>query len=144
MVQREWSKIRAMETHSVIFTWKKKWKFSVPLIIVNDIIELKSSTKFLGVTLNSKLTWNRHITNQCKKAKSILMQCRKVVGPTWVFTPKTMKWIYTAVVRPSLLYGAVIWINGLKTNRTSLPEQCSASSQHFDLGSSTVFTRQRS
>ena len=26
-----------------------------------------------------------------------------------------MKWIYTAVVRPSLSYGAVIWINGLKT-----------------------------
>ena len=28
-----------------------------------------------------------------------------------------MKWIYTAVVRPSLSYGAVIWINGLKTKQ---------------------------
>ena len=65
----------------------------------------------------SKLTWNEHITNQCKKAKGILMQCRKAVGPTWGFTPKTMKWIYTAVVRPSLSYGAVIWINGLKTKK---------------------------
>ena len=45
------------------------------------------------------------------------MQCRKAVGPTWGFTPKTMKWIYTAVVRPSLSYGAVIWINGLKTKK---------------------------
>ena len=51
------------------------------------------------------------------KAKGILMQCRKAVGPTWGFTPKTMKWIYTAVVRPSLSYGAVIWINGLKTKK---------------------------
>ena len=80
-----------------MFTWKRKWKFSVPLKIDNDIIEMKSSTRFLGVTLDSKLTWNE----QCKKAKGILMQCRKAVGPTWGLTPKTMKWIYTAVVRPS-------------------------------------------
>ena len=46
---------------------------------------MKSSTKFLGVILDSKLTWNDHITNQCKKAKGILMQCRKAVGPTWGF-----------------------------------------------------------
>ena len=100
-----------------MFTWKRKWKFSVPLKIDNDLIEMKSSTKFLGVTLDSKLTCNDHITNQCKKAKGILMQCRKAVGPTWGFIPKTMKWIYTAVVRPSLSYGAVIWINGLKTKK---------------------------
>ena len=110
-------KIGALKTHSVMFTWKRKWKFSVPLKIGNDIIEMKSSTRFLGVTLDSKLTWNEHIINQCKKAKGILMQCRKAVGPTWGFTPKTMKWIYTAVVRPSLSYGAVIWINGLKTKQ---------------------------
>ena len=98
-----------------MFTWKRKWKFSVPLKYDNDIIEMKSSTKFLGVTLDSKLTRNEQITNQCNKAKGILMQCRKAVGPTWGFTPKTMKYNYTAVVRPSLSYGAVIWINGLKT-----------------------------
>ena len=101
-------KISALKTHSVMFTWKRKWKFSVPLKFDNDIMEMKSSTRFLGVTLDSKLTWNEHIINQCKKAKGILMQCRKAVGPTWGFTPKTMKWIYTAVVRPSLSYGAVI------------------------------------
>ena len=94
-------KISALKTHSVMFTWKRKWRFSVPLKIGNDIVEMKSSTRFLGVTLDSKLTWNEHIINQCKKAKGILMQCRKAVGPTWGFTPKTMKWIYTAVVRPT-------------------------------------------
>ena len=100
-----------------MFTWKRKWKFSVPAKIDNDIIEMKSSTKLLCVTLDSKLTWNEHITKQFKKAKGILMQCRKAVAPTWGFTPKTMKWIYTAVVRPSLSSGAVIWINGLKTKK---------------------------
>ena len=81
-------KISALKTHSVMFTWKRKWKFSVPLKIDNDIIEMKSSTRFLGVTLDSKLAWNEHIINQCKKAKGILMQCRKAVGPTWGFTQR--------------------------------------------------------
>ena len=77
----EWCKenglrISALKTHSVKLTWKRKYKFFVPLKIDNSIIEMKSSTKFLGVILDSKLTWNEHITNQCKKAKGILMQCR--------------------------------------------------------------------
>ena len=81
-------RISAMKTHSVMFTWKRKWKFSELLKIDNDIIEMKSSTKFLGVTLDGKPIWNAHIINQCKMAKGILMQCRKAVGPTWGFTPK--------------------------------------------------------
>ena len=63
-------KISALKTHSVMFTWTRKWKFSVPLKIDNNIIEMKSSTRFLGVTLDSKLTWNEHIINQCEKAKA--------------------------------------------------------------------------
>ena len=83
---------------------------------------MKSSTKFLGVTLDSMLLWNEHIEKQCKKAKGILMQCRRAIGPTWGFTPKTMKWIYTAVVRLILTYAATIWLNGLykKSNLTLL------------------------
>ena len=41
------------------------------------------------------------------------MMCKTALGPTWGFTPATMKWIYTAIVRPMLAYGAAIWINGL-------------------------------
>ena len=110
-------KISALKTHAVMFTWKRKWNFSKPLTVDNNEIEMKTSTKFLGVTLDSKLNWNEHISKQCKKTKGILMQCRKAVGPTWGFTPKTMKWIYTAIARPSLTYGAVVWINGLKTKQ---------------------------
>ena len=60
-----------------------------------------------------KLSWNEPIEQKCKKAKGILVQCRRAIGPGWGFTPKTMKWIYTAVVRPNLTYAAMTWINGL-------------------------------
>ena len=105
--------ISALKTHSVMFTWKRKWNFTNPLKVDSNDIEMRTSTKFLGVHLDSKLSWNVHIEALCKKAKGILMQCRKTVGPTWGFTPHTIKWIYNAIVRPSLSYGAVVWINGL-------------------------------
>ena len=115
-------KLSTLKTHTVMFTWRRKWEFSEPLTVNGTEISMRNSTKFLGVTLDSKLTWNEHIKNQCKKAKGILMQCRRAIGPTWGFTPKTMKWIYTAVVRPSLTYAATIWLNGVtkKHNLTIL------------------------
>ena len=76
---------------------------------------MQKSTKFLGIILDSKLSWNEHIENVCKKAKGILMQCRKAVGPTWCFKPATMRWIYEVMVRPVLGYGANIWLNGTRT-----------------------------
>ena len=100
-----------------MFTWRRNWKFSKPLRVDGADIEMKTSTKLLGVTLDNKLSWNEHIEKQCKKVKGILMQCRRAVGPTWGFTPKTMRWIYNAIARPSLAYGAMIWINGTKTKR---------------------------
>ena len=66
-------KISALKTHSVMFTWKRKWNFSVPLKVDNEEIEMRTSTKFLGVYLDSKLSWNEHIDYTCRKAKGILM-----------------------------------------------------------------------
>ena len=107
--------LSALKTHSVMFTWRRNWRdqLTKPLMVEDTEIEIRNTTKFLGVTLDSKLSWNEHIEQKCKKAKGILMQCRRSIGPCWGFTPETMKWIYTAVVRPCLTYAAMTWINGL-------------------------------
>ena len=107
--------LSALKTHAVMFTWNRKWKLSSPLVVDGEEIEMKESTKILGITIDSKLTWNEHISIITKKAKNTLMLCKKVIGATWGITPKTMKWIYTAIVRPRISYAAAIWINGTKT-----------------------------
>jgi ribonuclease HI len=106
-------RISTSKTHSVMFTRKHKWKLARPLKVHGEELKLEETTKFLGVTLDQKLTWTPHISKQTKKAKGVLMMCKTALGPTWGFTPATMKWIYTAIVRPMLSYGAAIWINGL-------------------------------
>ncbi|MEC9321195.1 MAG: reverse transcriptase domain-containing protein [Chloroflexota bacterium] len=108
------------KTHIVMFTRKQKWKLARPFKVNGQKIELRKTTKFLGVILDQKLTWTAHIQKQTKKAKGILMMCKNSLGPTWPgFTPATMKWIYSSIVRPMLSYAAAIWVNGLRTQKNA-------------------------
>jgi len=105
------------KTHIIMFTRKQKWRLAGPFKVNGKKVELREATKFLGVTLDQKLTWTPHIAKLAKKAKGVLMMCKNAIGPTWGFTPKTMKWIYTAIVRPMVAYAAAIWVNGLSTQK---------------------------
>ena len=107
--------ISALKTKIVMFTWNKKWTLR-PIVVGNTTIELSTSAKFLGVTLDSKLNYNEHITNITRKATASLLQCRRAVGPTWGMSPNTCSWIYTAVIRPILTYCCSIWIRSTNTN----------------------------
>jgi len=46
-----------------MFTWRRKWEFSELPTVNGTEISMRYSTKFPGVTLDSKLTWNEHIKN---------------------------------------------------------------------------------
>ena len=72
-------------------------------------------TRYLGVQLGSKLTWNTQFGITVTKAKRYLCQLVgaliKYLGPQ----PKLVKWIYTAVVKPRLTYVALVWAHGIQT-----------------------------
>ena len=38
-----------------------------------------------------------------------MCQLRRVTGVTWGMTPKTVFWLYTAIIRPYISYVAVVW-----------------------------------
>ncbi|KAJ8946157.1 hypothetical protein NQ318_004408 [Aromia moschata] len=77
----------------------------------------KSSSKYLGVTIDSKLNWNEHIANRTKKATSPMWACRRAFGCTWGLRPRILQWMYTAIVRPVITYGAIVWWPGTRTNK---------------------------
>ena len=65
--------------------------------------------KYLGVHLDSKLNWKIHVDAQYQKAITSFYQVRRVTGKTWGLSPKVIRWIYTAIVRPMVAYGAAVW-----------------------------------
>ena len=72
-------------------------------------LEWQQEVKYLGLTLDSKLLWNRHVGKNVSKAKSSLMVCRNLAGKTWGCNPSILRWMYTMLVRPMITYGAVVW-----------------------------------
>jgi len=44
-----------------------------------------------------------------KKATVALYAFKKMLSSTWGVSPALMHWIYISVMRPTLLYGAIVW-----------------------------------
>ena len=110
------------KTDAVMFTWKRKWSFSQPLNLDGTTIKLISQVKYLGITLDHKLSWLPECRNRAKKAKMILAQCRRIVGKTYGLGPLQMKWIYFAMVRPILSYASAIWASDAIHRTTAMLE----------------------
>jgi len=109
-------KFNSSKTKLMMFTRKRNPK--LPRIYMNnEEIEWVNEFKYLGLTLDNKLTWNAHISNTVKKANAVMNICRKMIGKTWGLNPKSCKWTYTAIVRPIISYGCLIWMKAV--NQTS-------------------------
>jgi ribonuclease HI len=106
------------KTEAILFTWRTKWKIKTPLKLGDKEIKFCQQVKYLGVILDSKLSWRPHCQDRVRKATIALMQCRRAIGKSWGLKPRQALWIYTAIVRPILAYAAVVWINA--TNSSTL------------------------
>ena len=110
--------INPAKTELVLF--RKGYKtpnFYLPKLKVKfyQALMLSNQAKFLGVILDSRMTWKNNIEERSKKAHIAYYVCRKAFGKTWGLSPKLVYWIFTAVVRPILSYGASVWWNALLT-----------------------------
>lgn len=97
------------KTQVILFKTKNK-KTEEPLKIKINDKEIKQvdSTKFLGINIDSKLTWKQHIDyiqHKISKTTGILCKARHYVSL------KVLRTLYYALVYPYLHYGNVIWAN---------------------------------
>ena len=70
-----------------MFTWNRKWSLR-PIEVCGETIELSNEVKLLGITLDSKLTFNTYIDNITKKCIGTLFHCKRAIGPTWGLSPR--------------------------------------------------------
>ena len=63
--------------------------------VCGETIQLSNEVKLLGITLDSKLSFNTHIDNITKKCIGTLFQCKRAIDPTWGLSPNLYAIGYT-------------------------------------------------
>ena len=95
------------KTCYMLFTTQRRNFDNFPQIKINEIdINRVDNTKFVGVTIDSKLSWEYHI-RQCKskvsKGIGILLKARKVLNSNSLLT------LYNSLIYPHLIYCIEVW-----------------------------------
>ena len=100
------------KTNFVLFHSINKPKSYITIKINKKAIEEVKYVKYLGVLIDSHLTFKSHINELTKKvarSTGILYKLKHFV------TPKILTNVYYAIVYPFLLYGIIIWGSACKT-----------------------------
>ena len=98
--------INVKKTHVMIWTPKSKSLPSLSIKMNNQIIDVVKETKFLGVTLDEKLSWSKHIqnvSNKVSKGIGIIKKLRPFLNRS------TLVDLYYAFVYPFLTYCIHVW-----------------------------------
>jgi hypothetical protein len=88
----------------------------------NEDIEYVAHTRYLGVILDEKLTWAKHINHVIKGCKKTLMTTKLLVNKKFGLTPAKLWWIWQAIGRPKIGYCCLAWADNsiLKTHSLKL------------------------
>lgn len=112
------------KTKLLHFTKRKGRHIDIDRILLWERpLKATNSTKYLGLIIDDKLLWNLHLDQRIEKAKKVLFQCKRAIGLTWGLNPSITHWVYTAMVRPIVTYGSIVW--WAKSEQTSAKSKLS-------------------
>ena len=105
-----------IKTVAVIFSHKRDpIKIFPKLTLGGRELEYSKEVKYLGIILDSKLSFKQHIIEKCKKATRLMFAAKNAIGKIWGPSLENMKWMYESMVRPIITYGAIVWAHRAKT-----------------------------
>ncbi len=113
--QKNGLKFSAKKTQAILFSRKRK-KGNVVLTLGGQVIDQVKEVKYLGVTLDDRLTWTPHIRGKIKACTRRLMQIKNAVGKIWGPSPWAMLMGYKSLIIPSISYGCLTWSRGCSTS----------------------------
>ena len=97
------------KTTSTLFSHRRRPRKLPKLFINGTHIPDTKTVKLLGITLDSKLTWQPHIDQRIKACKNSIMRLRPLLNHTWSPQPRYTRWLVEGVIYPMLLYGSLVW-----------------------------------
>ena len=99
----------------VAFTRRKKLPRSFEPHLFGMTLHRSMSVTYLGVVLDSWLTWREHVDVKVRKAHNLLWACRRAYSVTWDLRLKVVHWLYVFIIRPSITFTSLVWWSGCQT-----------------------------
>jgi len=78
------------KTGLVAFTRKRKLPGFFEPRLFGRVLQRSMSVKYLGVILDSRLTWKEHVDAKVRKAHNSLWACRRACGGAWGLGPRVV------------------------------------------------------
>ena len=116
----------------MVFNFTRNWQFNSRLHIDDERIEEVQECRLLGLTINSKLTWQNDTEIILKKAYTDMIMLHKLAE----FKPpiEDMVTIYTMFTRRIVEYQCVIWRNSINMEERTNNERIQKTALGIILG----------
>ena len=95
----------------MVFLPKKNQDNQIKVKLCNQVLPIQTSTKFLGIQLNSNLDWSKHysaIYSKLKQNTGLLHRCKNFL------TTSTLRLLYFAHIHSHLSYSILVWGSTMK------------------------------
>ena len=106
------------KTGLIAFTRKKKLQGFFEPQLFGVKLRLSRSVKYLGVILDSRLTWREHLEVKVRKVQNLLWARTRACGMEWGLRPKVAHWLYVATIRPTISFASLVWWPGCQMAST--------------------------
>lgn len=109
-------KLNESKTEAIIFTNKRSTCHINPVIINDRPIPWASQVKYLGLILDSKLNWSKHVKYLINKSNIAINLLYPLINRNSKLSSKNKMTLYKSIIRPILLYGCPAWSTAAKSH----------------------------
>ncbi len=102
-----------LKTVVCMYETDRKYKNEPPVFMGGKQLLYQNKVKYLGITIDKRLIWSKHVDDRINKCSFLLNKMNSVIGREWGFTPARAKWVYSAIIKPKLTYGCVVWAHAV-------------------------------
>jgi hypothetical protein len=92
---------------------KRKERRELDIFLNKQPITHVHNVKYLGIILNSKLSFKDHLNYMTEKCSKLIFALSKYAKLNWGLSHAALKTIYTGAILPLLQYGAPLWIHAI-------------------------------
>jgi len=103
---------------SVAFTRKRKLPGFFEPQFFGVQLSPSGLVMYLGVILDSQLTWREYVDVKTRKAHNLLWVCRRACGARWSLKPKVVHWLYITIVWLPISFASLVWWPGCQAAST--------------------------